>query len=307
MLDYDSMTEYQVEPSDFEKAVRCGNADFIALAANQFDFDMNCFPDGGHPLTLACENGFLDVAKELVARGADIHGREHKRPTPLIIAAQNGHSQIVSWLIEGGVDINYVHEQVDSYGNWEWAGSALSVAILNSHFDIAEYLIDQGADIGSDMIRCFEKTDCMHGPNMMSASCPIIDLAWMDPPYLFSKAIRSGDLVALPNKLKSRVLATHIKHNVKGCESELIKTCQGILDIPIDHFVADGISSFPIELAAMYKNDIMLNALMDAEVNMMQRNSDGVLLFKSVANLWPEKAVDVLAALARQLDRKYSE
>ena len=62
----------------------------------------------------ACSNGELEKVQELKGKGADVNwvhpweppGRA-RQATPLWIAANNGHKDVVKWLGEkGGVDIN---------------------------------------------------------------------------------------------------------------------------------------------------------------------------------------------------------
>ena len=69
VLDYDEMEKHGIKSEDFETAIRNGDTDFIAFAVNMFNWEPDVFPDGGHPLSAACESGFLDVAKEIGCMG----------------------------------------------------------------------------------------------------------------------------------------------------------------------------------------------------------------------------------------------
>ena len=82
--------------------------------------------DGTTPLNSASENGHSDIVNTLIRNGADIN-RPHyvgrgltyhsvcsslspltqTGMTPLYIASQNGHSDIVNTLIRNGADINW--------------------------------------------------------------------------------------------------------------------------------------------------------------------------------------------------------
>jgi len=53
-------------------------------------------------VTLACAGGFLDVVKILLSNGANINLGQS---TPLMEASQEGHIELVQYLIENGMII----------------------------------------------------------------------------------------------------------------------------------------------------------------------------------------------------------
>ena len=62
--------------------------------------------DGGTPLFVAAQCNHLEVVKELLDRGADINTQMVDGATPLFIAAQNGHHQLLQFLIKKGALID---------------------------------------------------------------------------------------------------------------------------------------------------------------------------------------------------------
>ena len=88
-------------------------------------------------LTLACCGGFLEVAQFLIDHGADI---ELGASTPLMEASQEGHIDIVKYLISKGSNIHAVTNTMDT---------ALTYACANGHTRIAEFLLSCGADVVS--------------------------------------------------------------------------------------------------------------------------------------------------------------
>ena len=62
--------------------------------------------DGGTPLFVACQCNHLDVVKELLDRGADIHAQMVDGATPLFITAQNGHHELLKFLLKKGADVD---------------------------------------------------------------------------------------------------------------------------------------------------------------------------------------------------------
>ena len=90
------------------------------------------------PLNTACWKGHLEVVKELLKRGADIHISNVNKTTPLHCAAICGKVEIAKLLINKGAKINIQNK----YG---WA--ALHFAVKYNHLDMVKYLLDKGTKI----------------------------------------------------------------------------------------------------------------------------------------------------------------
>ena len=58
------------------------------------------------PLIIASQNGCTDIVRMLLDAGADIHHRNDQGENALISAAQEGHIDVVKILLEAGADIN---------------------------------------------------------------------------------------------------------------------------------------------------------------------------------------------------------
>ncbi|KAF7285836.1 ankyrin repeat and KH domain-containing protein 1-like isoform X5 [Rhynchophorus ferrugineus] len=86
-------------------------------------------------LTLACCGGFTEVTDILIKGRADI---ELGASTPLMEAAQEGHYDLVRFLLEFGANVNAVTQTNDT---------ALTYACENGHTDVAELLMQYGADL----------------------------------------------------------------------------------------------------------------------------------------------------------------
>ncbi|XP_030756084.1 ankyrin repeat domain-containing protein 17 isoform X3 [Sitophilus oryzae] len=86
-------------------------------------------------LTLACCGGFMEVADILIKGGADI---ELGASTPLMEAAQEGHIDLVRFLLEYGANVNAVTQTNDT---------ALTYACENGHTDVSELLLQYGGDL----------------------------------------------------------------------------------------------------------------------------------------------------------------
>jgi ankyrin repeat protein len=92
---------------------------------------------GGTPLLLAAEKGHLEIVTALLARDANVNQNNQYGNTPLLLAALKDHLKIVEALVIGGADVNQT-----IYGE-----SLLAWAVLNRHVSIVEALVTRGADV----------------------------------------------------------------------------------------------------------------------------------------------------------------
>lgn len=112
---------------------------------------------GKTPLHLACEGGFLNVAKVLLSKGAFVDHQDDQGNTSLCLACQNGHPMVAKVLLDKGADINLVNLQ----GN-----TPLSLACKCGHYEVAEKLLAKGADFvhknvdGSSPLNLAARNDC---------------------------------------------------------------------------------------------------------------------------------------------------
>ena len=72
----------------------------IAAGADKDKADKN----GTTPLFLAAQNGHLNVVQSLIEAGVDVNQANKNGATPLYMAAQEGHTAVVGLLIEAGAD-----------------------------------------------------------------------------------------------------------------------------------------------------------------------------------------------------------
>lgn len=84
---------------------------------------------------MACCGGFSEVADFLIKAGADI---ELGASTPLMEAAQEGHLELVKYLLENHANVRAQTQTGDT---------ALTYACENGHTDVADLLLQFGADL----------------------------------------------------------------------------------------------------------------------------------------------------------------
>jgi ankyrin repeat protein len=85
----------------------------------------------------AVRRGDLEVLKQLLV-GVDINARDHHGQTALMIAAQSGHADVVTFLAEHGAEVDHTA----NYGL-----SALMLAVIQGHVEIVRTLMLVGADL----------------------------------------------------------------------------------------------------------------------------------------------------------------
>lgn len=89
-------------------------------------------------LLAAAKRGELAKVKELLAKGADVNAKTRYSQTPLMFAAQQGHTEVVKVLLEAKADVDVM----DSfYKNV----TALSASAEAGHTEIVKLLLEKGA------------------------------------------------------------------------------------------------------------------------------------------------------------------
>nr|CAD7425874.1 unnamed protein product [Timema monikensis] len=118
------------------EAAREGHEEMVALLLSQgANINAQTEETQETALTLACCGGFTDVADFLIKAGADL---ELGASTPLMEASQEGHIDLVRYLLESNAD---VHAQTQT------GDTALTYACENGHTDVADLLLQFGANL----------------------------------------------------------------------------------------------------------------------------------------------------------------
>jgi hypothetical protein len=87
----------------------------------------------------ACKNGHQKDVEKLLTEGADIHGQTSCGYTPLHLAAEAGHTNVVKYLIEKGAAVN----------SKEGTDSPLLLASMKGFKDVVELLIAAGVHVNA--------------------------------------------------------------------------------------------------------------------------------------------------------------
>ncbi|XP_033101464.1 ankyrin repeat domain-containing protein 17-like [Anneissia japonica] len=118
------------------EAAREGHEEMVALLlAKGANINAQTEETQETALTLACCGGFLEVAKFLIEVGADM---ELGCSTPLMEASQEGHVDLVKYLLYQGANVHATTATGDT---------ALTYACENGHTDVADVLLAFGANL----------------------------------------------------------------------------------------------------------------------------------------------------------------
>ncbi|XP_076108738.1 uncharacterized protein LOC143076757 [Mytilus galloprovincialis] len=115
-----------------------GDINLVAWCLYHCNSNVNhCRNDEVSPLFIACENGHTEVVQMLINNKADINKCRDTGVSPLLIACQNGHSEVIQMLINNKADINKCTDT---------AVSPLYIACQNGHTEVVQMLINNKAD-----------------------------------------------------------------------------------------------------------------------------------------------------------------
>lgn len=119
-----------------------GSLELLRRLLREDDADVNDLAVGHFttPLWIAAQQGHADVVRMLLMRGASIDATDNvDRRTPLLQAAQEGHTEVVRALLEHGADIEA--------RNASNGATPLFVASARGHAEVVKLLLDAGADV----------------------------------------------------------------------------------------------------------------------------------------------------------------
>ena len=83
----------------------------------------------GHPLVLSAQNGHLEVVKYLLLGEVD----SQYLNDAFALSAGNGHLEVVKCLLEHGATMHYENH------------AAARLSVVNGHLEVVKYLVEQGA------------------------------------------------------------------------------------------------------------------------------------------------------------------
>ncbi|CDS37799.1 ankyrin domain repeat containing protein [Echinococcus multilocularis] len=144
LLDYGVDIEAQVDRTkDTALSIACSHGrldiaeDLLNRGANKEHRNFSDYT----PLSLAASGGFVDVIQLLLRHGAEINSRTGSKLgiSPLMLASMNGYTDAVRVLLEHGSDIN---AQIETNRN-----TALTLACFQGQHEVVKLLVERNANI----------------------------------------------------------------------------------------------------------------------------------------------------------------
>ncbi|XP_071160740.1 uncharacterized protein [Mytilus edulis] len=123
--------------------LQCCYIGYISLVKWCCDHNVNvnrCTYKNMSPMMIACENGHKEIVKILLVRGADCNAYDSDGQSAVMKACEHGHTEVVKILLDRGADFN----KRDRRGQ-----SPVMKACEHGHTDIVKMLLDNGSDCNS--------------------------------------------------------------------------------------------------------------------------------------------------------------
>jgi hypothetical protein len=92
------------------------------------------------PLHQASGYGYIDVARLLIDRGADVNAQEENRLTPLHVTSHFGHLDIAKLLIDRGAN-------VDNWNDHGEGNTPFHMTAYQGHLHVTKFLLECGIDV----------------------------------------------------------------------------------------------------------------------------------------------------------------
>lgn len=138
-LKFKSPKETDLRTKDFMYGpVLKGHSKFLEMLINEFSASVQfIWHENGHsPLTLAAQHGHTEIVRLLIKEGTDLNYRKgHDKKTGLMFAAWNGHLEIVRLLLSHGAEVHLE----DTLGE-----TAFDKAVECGHDKVCELLLEEG-------------------------------------------------------------------------------------------------------------------------------------------------------------------
>jgi ankyrin repeat protein len=123
---------------DFDNCRRAVSASIMLCL---FGMLLCCGTSREDDLITSARTGDLSTLKARLAEGVNTEVRERQGRTALMLAAENGHAEIVRILVEHGADLNAKSRDLQL--------TSLMYAVVKGHPDIVENVTEYGADVNA--------------------------------------------------------------------------------------------------------------------------------------------------------------
>ena len=237
---------------------------------NMFEYIDSRDGKGKSALMLAAGNGHTEIVELLVRNKADVNARDYDMLTPLMHAAQNGHVEIVKLLIRKKADVNARSKE----GSTAWM-----YAVASGHTGCAESLSQSGTDLNA------EDMTALMGLAVSKGNAEIVK--WL---------IQTG--ADVNRQLKSG--GTVLMHAVGGNHVEIVdQLIQAGADVNAKD--KNGLTAL---LLSIKKDTRIVDMLIRAGADVNEKNKDGSTALKLAALFGQTEVVKLLIQAGADVNAK---
>lgn len=255
------LVKYANQPPAFN-AARTGDLAGLEKALTD-GFDINAKDTDGLTLVmLAATNGHAELVSYLIERGVDISAtcEEQNDFDALIMACAQGHAAVARKLLDQGVDVNKRYAPGSSSGR-VGNQTALSFAANRGHIDVCRLLIERGADM--EIV-----ADCGYTAVMWA----LVNGASEDAAELLLDAGAKPDPSARPIESLSGALTTPL---ILAASNGLTSIALRLIEAKVNLDAQDSSGWTALKHASRIGRDQIVKALIDAGANIDLADEEG--------------------------------
>ena len=232
----------------------------------------------GTPLYLASEKGHLDVVKELIAHRADINKGTDAGVTPLSAASLNGHVKVVNELLNNKASVDQADNKDGS--------TPLHLASWYDYVDIVRALVEEGADVnikdryGDTPLHIASSEGFLDVVKALFQGGANINLSNNDEDTPMSRAASRGHVEVVRYLMKmgadiDEADINDLKPLHLAAENDYVDVVRALVEEGADVNIKDRYGDTPLHIASSEGFLDVVKALFQGGANINQRNNEG--------------------------------
>ena len=233
---------------------------------------------GNTPILFAARQGDLDVARHLVAAGADVNDTAATGTSALVVAAHSGHTALALFLLDRGADPNAAG-----------AGyTALHAATLRGDETLATALLARGADPNAPVVRGSQgrrnSPDYVLDHDVVGATAFWLAAHFAEPGILRVLAdggadprivMEDGTTPLIAAAAARRRREPGLAANPVADERLVLEAAKVAIDAGVDVNAADAAGNTALHTAAARRLDTVVELLADSGADLGALNDNG--------------------------------
>ena len=230
------------------------------------------------PILFAARQGDLDVARHLVAAGADVNDTAATGTSALVVAAHSGHTALALFLLDQGADANAA----------EAGYTALHAATLRGDETLAAALLARGADPDAPVVRGSQgrrnSPDYVLDHDVVGATAFWLAAHFAEPDVMRALAASGADPQIVMEDGTTPLMAAAaarrrqepgLARNPAEDERLVLEAAKVAIDAGGDVNAANAAGNTALHTAASRRLDTVVQFLVDSGADLHARNDNG--------------------------------